>query len=196
MTRARLRVRRRALVAAAIVAVLAAMLAWLAVRMRHGAERAGSHAVARDTTGAGFARVTVFFPAVSGDSLVAESRSVIAQSDVHARVGGLVAELARGPATPALALIPAGTAVLHAYLDDRGLLTLDLSPEFRDGFHGGSSAEYLAVTSLARTLAANVPEAHRMQLACGGQPLPSLGGHLPLDQPIDLTPAPAPATSP
>ena len=45
-------------------------------------------------------------------------------------------------------------------------MTLDLTPAFRDRFRGGSTAEYLAIGSLARTLLANVPEARRVRLTC------------------------------
>jgi sporulation and spore germination protein len=185
--------RRRAVVAGAIVAVVAAMLAWAAVRMSHhvaGLQR--GRATPPDSSASGFQAVMLFFPAPSGESLVGESRSVIAQNDLHARVGTLIGELGRGPLAGGMTLLPPGTALQHAYLDDRGLLTLDLSPAFRDVFHGGGTAELLVVGSLVRTLAVNVPEAHRLQLACGGQPLPSLGGHVPLDQPLDLSHWPAP----
>ena len=75
--------------------------------------------------------------------------------------------------------------MLHAYLDDTGMLTLDLSRAFQQGFRGGTRAEELAVGSLVRTLGANVPEAHRV-LSCNGAPIASLAGHVPLDQPLDL----------
>jgi hypothetical protein len=65
------------------------------------------------------------------------------------------------------------------------LLTLDLSREFRTGFRGGSRAEDLAVGALVRTLASNVSGVRRVRLACAGAPLVTLGGHLPLDQPLD-----------
>ena len=74
---------------------------------------------------------------------------------------------------------------MHAYLDDRGLLTLDLSRAFQQGFKGGSRAEELAVGSLVRTLGANVPEVKRVLIVCGGAAIPSLAGHVPLDQPLD-----------
>jgi hypothetical protein len=80
--------------------------------------------------------------------------------------------------------------VLHVYLDDRGLMTLDLSRAFQQGFHGGSSAEYLAVASLVRTIGANLPEVKRVLLVCGGAPIASLGGHLPLDRPIEVSELP------
>jgi hypothetical protein len=98
----------------------------------------------------------------------------------------LIDELARGPRGAAVPVIPPGTSVLHVYLDDRGLMTLDLSRAFADGFHGGSSAEDLAIGAVVRTVAVNLPEVKRLLLVCGGEPLETLGGHLPLDQPLDV----------
>ena len=106
---------------------------------------------------------------------------------LHERVAALVAELDRGPRGRGVAALPAGTAVLHVYLDDEGLLTLDLSRAFLQNFRGGSGAEYLAVASLVRTLGANEPEVRQVLIVCGGTPLQTLGGHLPLDRPFDVT---------
>ena len=179
--------RRRWIAWAIVVALAAGVRAWVAVRLAHRAPNVAPNAASpADSSATGFQTVTLYFAAPSGDSLVEESRSVIAQTDLHARIASLVDALARGPSATGLALVPAGTAVVHAYLDDRGLLTLDLAAPFRDEFRGGATAELLAVGSIVRTLAANVPEAQRLQLACGGQPLPSLDGHVPLDQPLDL----------
>ena len=165
--------------------LLIAVLAWLGVHGRsHEAPPTGP--AAADTTGAGFRAVMLYFADDSGDSLVSESREMIEQTDLHERVATLVDELARGPGGGhALAVVPAGTRALRVFLDDRGLLTLDLSGEFRSAFRGGSSAEALAVASLTRTLAANLPEMKRLMLVCEGAPIGSLGGHVPLDRPLD-----------
>jgi hypothetical protein len=64
-------------------------------------------------------------------------------------------------------------------------MTLDLTPAFRDRFRGGATAEYLAVGSLTRTLFANVPEARRVRLVCGGEPIATLAGHVACDAPFD-----------
>jgi hypothetical protein len=40
------------------------------------------------------------------------------------------------------------------------------------------------VGSVVRTLLANLPEAQRVRLACGGQPLATLGGHVDCDRPF------------
>jgi hypothetical protein len=82
-------------------------------------------------------------------------------------------------------VLPPGTAVLHAYLDDSGLLTVDLSLAFVQGFRGGSRSEWLAVASLVRTLGDNLPEVRRVRIVAGGAAVATLGGHVPLDRPLD-----------
>ena len=66
-------------------------------------------------------------------------------------------------------------------------MTLDLSRAFRQRFRGGSSAEYLAIASLMRTIGANVPEAKRVLIICAGRPIATLGGHLPLDRALEIS---------
>ena len=156
--------------------------AWFVTR---APREAGEGPPPEDSVDTGFKTARVFFASPGGDSLVVETREQIETTNFHDRVASLVEELDRGPRGRGLRTIPAGTTVLHAYIDDRGLLTLDVSAAFRDGFHGGAAAEYLAIASLARTLTANIPEVKRLMLVCGGQPLPTLAGHLPLDRPIE-----------
>jgi hypothetical protein len=165
------------------LAVLA--LAWFAIHWVRTRDLRAP-AVAADSTAAGVRSARLYFAAPTGDSLVAEPREVVEATTLRERVAGLVAELDRGPRGDGVAALPAGTAALHVFLDERGLLTLDLSRAFQQGFRGGSGAEYLAVASLVRTLGANIPEVQRVQIVCGGRPITTLGGHLPLDQPLDV----------
>jgi len=175
---------RRAFVGLLVIAVLA----WLAHSWTRGRTRSGPPtATAADSAGAGVRSMRLYFGAANGDSLVAEPREMIEPSGLHDRVVALVAELDRGPRGRGVAVLPAGTSVLRVFLDDRGLITLDLSGAFRQRFRGGSSAEYLAVASLIRTIGANVPEAKRVLIVCAGRPIPTLGGHLPLDRPLDVS---------
>ena len=136
-------------------------------------------------TQAGLRAATLWFADDSGDSLVSEVRELPEQDGVHERLAQLVDALVSGPERRGIGVLPAGTSVLHAYLDDRGLLTLDLSRAFQQGFHGGSRAEDLVTGSLLRTIGSNLPEVKLVMVVCGGAPIASLGGHLPLDQPID-----------
>jgi len=165
-----------------------AVLAWLAHQWTRG--RSGSprpDVTAADTVGAGVKAMRLYFGAANGDSLVAEAREMIEPSGLHDRVVALVAELDRGPRGRGVAVLPAGTSVLRVFLDDRGLMTLDLSGAFRQRFRGGASAEYMAVASLIRTIGANVPEAKRVLIICAGRPIATLGGHLPLDRSLDVS---------
>lgn len=164
------------------------MLGWLAWQIsEQRSRRVVAAPAAPDSVGAGVRAVRLYFASSDGDSLIAEPRELVESASFHDRVTMLVAELDRGPRGRGVAAVPAGTSVLHAYLDERGLLTLDLSGAFRQGFRGGSSAEYLAIASLMRTLGANLPEVQRVLIVCNGRPLPTLGGHLPLDRPLDIS---------
>lgn len=173
-----------ALIVTAIVAVLASRLA----RREPGAVP-GEPAVEApaDSAVSGFRTVQLWFAARDGDGLEPESREVIEQTELRDRIAALVSELDHGPEAGGVAVLPPGTAVLHVFLDDRGWLTLDLSAEFRRGFRGGSTAEHLAIGSLLRTIGDNVPEARRVRLVCDGGPIATLGGHVPLDRPLDVS---------
>ena len=173
---------RRLVLGIALLAVIASG-AWLVQRRR--APRAVAP-IAADSHATGVKAVRLYVAAPGGDSLIGEPREMVEAAGLHDRVAALVQELDRGPRGGGVAALPAGTSVLHVYLNDRGLMTLDLSGAFRRGFRGGSNAEYLAVASLVRTLSANLPEVRRVLIVCAGRPVPSLGGHLPLDQPLDV----------
>jgi Sporulation and spore germination len=175
---------RRVLLALALIALLAWLVAHFA---RHAPTRVAAPLAAADSSGAGVKAMRLYFGAANGDSLVVESREMIEASGLHDRVAGLVSELDRGPRARGVAVLPAGTSVLRVFLDDRGLMTLDLSGAFRQRFRGGSSAEYLAIASLIRTIGANVPEAKQVLVLCAGRPIATLGGHLPLDRPLDVS---------
>ena len=167
--------------------LILAVLAWAAWRWsRRSGEVTVVDSAASDTAGTGFRSARLWFVARSGDALVSEPRELIEQAGVHERVAALLDELVRGPTGEGLTLLPAGTTLRHAYLDERGLLTLDLSGSFRSGFRGGAGAEELAVGALVRTLGDNLPEVKRVMIVCEGVPLASLRGHLPLDRPLEL----------
>lgn len=173
--------KRRVLIGLVVIAVLASLVSY----GLHERPRVAGVAAPADSGRAGVKAVRLFFGAVNGDSLVSEAREVVEATSLHDRVASLVAELDFGPRGRGVAVLPAGTSVLHVYLDDHGLMTLDLSGAFRQRFRGGSSTEYLAIASLVRTLAANVPEAKHVLLVCAGRPIGTLGGHLALDRPLE-----------
>ena len=138
-----------------------------------------------DSTSTSLRSASLWFASSDGDSLAGEVRELAEVNELHARIAALVAALEQGPRQGGARTLPKGTELLHAYLEDAGLLTLDLSRPFRQGFRGGARAEELAIGSLVRTIAANVPEAKRIRIVCTGVALESLAGHFPLDQPLD-----------
>ena len=166
---------------------MVAVLAWAVLRAQHALQPPAPVVARPDTVSTGLHTVRLWFSAANGDSLVSESRDLAESGSLRERVAALVAELAGGSRHGAVSALPPGTRVVHLFLDERGLMTLDLSQSFAAGFRGGSSAEYLAVASLVRTIGANLPEVKKLLLVCGGAPLSSLGGHLPLDRPIDVS---------
>ncbi len=173
---------RRALILAGL-ALIAAAIGWKAWSERSpGTMPAPAWS---DSTGTGLRAITLWFGSPTGDSLMSEVRELPEQPGVHERASAAVEALVQGPREGGARVIPAGTTVLHAYLDEAGMLTLDLSRPFRQGFGGGARTEELAIASLVRTVTACVPEAKRIRIVCGGASLPSLGGHFPLDRPLD-----------
>ena len=170
------------------VAGVLAWLAWRAPAPKHAPAAIAS--APADTLATGLKAVRLYFASPNGEGLVSESRELPESPSLHERVASLVAELDKGPDAGGVAALPPGTSLLHVYLDDEGLLTVDLSRAFQQGFRGGADAEYLAVNSLVRTLAANLPEVKRVLIICGGASLETLGGHLPLDRPFDVAEMP------
>jgi len=174
--------RRRGLIALGLVVIALALFARQWFDRRHQPEPLP---VAPDTAATSVRSVALWFASADGDSLVEEPRDLADQGELHVRVAALVTALEQGPRGDGARTLPQGTQLLHAYLDETGLLTLDLSPAFRQGFQGGARAEELVVGSLVRTVSANVPEAKRIRIVCGGAAFSSLGGHFPLDRPLD-----------
>jgi len=133
--------------------------------------------------------IELWFPQAAGGALELETREVVeddAQGEKVVRT--VVGALLDGPENAGLVRsFPEGVALNHVYRDPGGALYLDFSNQLRLGFRGGSTAEELLVTSLLRTLSANVPNVSRVTITAGGQPIVSLAGHFRLDGPLNLS---------
>jgi spore germination protein GerM len=133
----------------------------------------------------GLRSVTLYFPSAGGDSLVAVERQVMDTDRVTETVQALVDELVRGPGTGgARAAFPEGVSARHVFLDESGSVYVDFSPELVRRFRGGSTAEYLLLASLVRTLAVNLPTVNAVVVTVGGKPVSTLGGHFGLEAPL------------
>jgi spore germination protein GerM len=150
-----------------------------------------AHQGARSTLGdvvlpRGTRAIELWFADARGEGLVLETREVVEDAvEGDALVRTVVGEYLRGPERgEARAAFPEGVPLAHVYRDPAGALYLDFGQELRREFRGGSTAEVLLVSSLLRTVAANVPGVSRVTLTAGGQPIVTLGGHVRLDGPL------------
>lgn len=129
----------------------------------------------------GVQNATLYFAAASGDSLAIENRLVLVSETRSERIRRVVQELTEGPGKMDLRqLMPRGTRIQHVFIDEGGIAFLDFSRELRQDFNGGSTAEYLLLTSLLSTVYKNVPSVRGITITVDGRPLETLGGHFPL----------------
>ena len=49
----------------------------------------------------------------------------------------------------------------------------------------GGLVGVVGAAAIAGLVAAEAPEARRVRIVCGGRAIPTLGGHVPLDRPLD-----------
>ena len=156
---------------------------------RHRAEQGPSKVATEVALPRGTRAIELWFPQAAGGQLELETREVVeddAQGEKVVRT--VVGALLDGPENAGLVRsFPEGVTLSHVYRDPGGALYLDFSNQLRLAFRGGSTAEELLVTSLLRTLSANVPNVGRVTVTAGGQPIVSLAGHVRLDGPLSAS---------
>ena len=83
--------------------------------------------------------------------------------------------------------IPRGTALNEVYIDSQQTAYLDFSNHLRDGHIGGTTAEFLTVTAILKTVFDAFPDAiKQVQILIEGAEVKTLAGHLNLSQPLRL----------
>ena len=177
----------RATLVLVVVAIVAGagVVWWFRHRAEHGPEKAMTEVVLPRGTRA----IELWFPQASGAGLALETREVVEdQAQGETLVRTVVGALLDGPEAPGFVRsFPEGVTLNHVYRDPGGGVYLDFSNNLRLSFRGGSTAEELLVTSLLKTLAANVPNVSRVTITAGGQPVVSLAGHVRLDGPLNVS---------
>lgn len=177
---------RATLVLVVLVLVAGALTVWW---FRNRAREAAAPKQTEVALPRGTRAIELWFPQTVGGGLELETREVVeddAQGEKVVRT--VVGALLDGPENAGLARsFPEGVTLNHVYRDPGGALYLDFSNSLRLTFRGGSTAEELLVTSLLRTLSANVPNVSRVTITAGGQPIVSLAGHVRLDAPLNVS---------
>lgn len=81
--------------------------------------------------------------------------------------------------------IPRGTILNEAYIDSQKTAYLDFSYHLTDGQIGGTTAEFLTVTSILKTVFNAFPDKIKhVQILINGEERETLAGHLNISQPL------------
>lgn len=108
-------------------------------------------------------------------------------SDPVLRAKQILNTLLAGPVDPEARTLPPDAALLAFYLLPDGTAIADFSEAMANSIPSGIESEQLAVDSITRTLAANVPQAKQLKILIHGQEVDTLAGHLDLTRPFDVT---------
>ncbi|HVB86468.1 MAG TPA: GerMN domain-containing protein [Candidatus Dormibacteraeota bacterium] len=107
----------------------------------------------------------------------------------------LLQALIANPSTADQRTLPASTTLLGFYILPDGTAVADFSDSLASELPSGILSESMAVDSIVRTLAANMPQLRRLKILIHGQEVDTLAGHVDLTGFFDLNPAPAQQTS-
>ena len=81
--------------------------------------------------------------------------------------------------------IPRGTILNEVYIDTQKTAYLDFSHHLTDGQIGGTTAEFMSVNAILRTVFNALPEAvTHVQILIDGKEVETLAGHLNISQPL------------
>ena len=83
--------------------------------------------------------------------------------------------------------IPRGTELNEVYIDSQQTAYLDFSSHLTDGHIGGTTAEFLTVTAILKTVFDAFPDdIKQVQILIDGEEVKTIAGHLNLSQPLHL----------
>lgn len=124
-------------------------------------------------------KLTLYFPNPDASGLISTERTVeITDEDV---IKAMFAELATPPSGMQKPL-PNGTMLKGASVKD-GIATIDLSPEFKKNFGGGSAGEEMTIYSIVNTLT-TLSNVDSVQFLLDGKKLDGILGNLDTSVPL------------
>lgn len=129
-------------------------------------------------------RAQLFYVAEDGWRLVRVEREVPYAETLADQARRLVEAQLAPPPAPLASALPAGTRLRNLFVDDRGTVYVDLSPEATAAHPGGSLDEILAVYTLVNAVTVNLPAARSVQILVDGREVDTLAGHVDLRHPL------------
>lgn len=139
------------------------------------------------------AKAQIFW-ASGPDSVAPVEVELPLSADAVERSKQLLRKLISDPPTPDQRTLPADATLLDFYMLPDGTAVADFSDAVASEMPSGILSEQLAVDSVARTLAINVPGLRRLKILIHGQEVDTLAGNVDLTGFFDLN-SPAPQTS-
>jgi hypothetical protein len=139
------------------------------------------------------AKAEIFW-ASGPDSVAPVEVELPLSADAVERSKQLLRKLISDPPTPDQRTLPADATLLDFYMLPDGTAVADFSDAVASEMPSGILSEQLAVDSIARTLAINVPGLRRLKILIHGQEVDTLAGNVDLTGFFDLN-SPAPQTS-
>jgi sporulation and spore germination protein len=126
-------------------------------------------------------RVALYWASNAQDgSLKPVSVDLSVPGDPALRAKQVLNTLLAGPVNSELRTLPPDAVLLAFYLLPNGTGVADFSEALATSMPSGIVSEQLAVDSITRTLAANVPQVMRLKILIHGQEVDTLAGHLDL----------------
>lgn len=124
--------------------------------------------------------------ATQQDQLAAVTLNLPLSADPAERAKQLIGALIANPPTPAQRTLPAGATLLDLYILPDGTAIADFSDEISSEMPSGILSEWLAISSIAQTLGANMPSITRLKILVHGHEAETLAGHLDLSDFFDV----------
>ncbi len=132
--------------------------------------------------------VLLYFSDSEGEYLIGEKRKILKKDAVQEEAKETVIELIKGPSGKLIPTLPPRTELLTLQISDAGVARVSFSPALSKDHPGGSTAEMMTVYSIVNSLSINFPQIKRVQILIDGKPIPTIVGHLSLEQPVSPKP--------
>jgi germination protein M len=102
------------------------------------------------------------------------------------RVKDVVEALLKGPEKLGYTPIPKGTQLIRIFLDQDGIVYLDLSEEVRENHPGGTWGEMMTIYSLVNTVMENFNTVNGVKILIMGKEIETLKGHIDTRYPFSF----------
>jgi germination protein M len=168
----------RKVVLVLILVALGAAAVWLGLTKIKRSEAPGEAAKPESLM-----TVTLYYGAADGSGLVPEARDLEYSDADLENMTRVLEALVAGPAKGGVTLVPAGAKVRGVYID-RKIAYVDFSRELVDQFPGGSTTEYLLVSSIVQTVCGAFPHIDAVAILVNGEEVDTIGGHLDVSRPL------------